>query len=429
MSPDSPLKAPSAAAAVTDAPAATSVSSATERAAGLTMSPEVLARLKGALPAVASHAVEAIIEEVPSYASARDYLVGNIEAAVQVALGSFLSIAARSDDPSTPLGPAREASYNLGRGEARSGRSLDALLSAYRIGARVSWRGLSEESVRAGMSAELLARFAELVFAYIDELSAASVAGHADELATAERVQQRQLERLALEMLRGASAELVTRRAERAGWDLPRSVTVLLAPDSELHHIRSLVDGRSLVLTEDVPGVDARDDVAALIVPRLTPTARRRLVQALDGHDVVFGPTRPWHEAATSHQRALRGRATRTGRRTAYDTDAHLAEIVLSADPIALADLRAQALAPLDDSTPASRERLEETLRLWLLHRGRREPVAEALFVHPQTVRYRVGQLRELFGDALDDPMRVADLVIALGVTQAPVAEASEAPA
>ncbi len=407
----------------------TAVTSATERAAGLTMSPEVLARLKGALPAVASHAVEAIIEEVPSYASARDYLVGNIEAAVQVALGTFLSIAARADDPSIPLGPAREASYNLGRGEARSGRSMDALLSAYRIGARVSWRGLSEESVRAGMSAELLARFAELVFAYIDELSAASVAGHADELATAERVQQRQLERLALDMVRGASDELVSRRAERAGWDLPRSVTVLLAPESELHHVRTLVDGRSLVLTEEVPGVDARDDVAALIVPRLTPTARRRLIGALDGHDVVLGPTRPWREAATSHQRALRGRATRTQRGTAYDTDAHLAEIVLGADPVALADLRAQALAPLDDSTPASRARLEETLRLWLLHRGRREPVAEALFVHPQTVRYRVGQLRELFGDALDDPLRVADLVIALGVTQAPVAEAGDAPA
>ncbi|SDP32683.1 DNA-binding transcriptional regulator, PucR family [Pedococcus dokdonensis] len=400
---------------VTPSPSAAMV---TERAAGLTMSPEVLARLKGALPSVASHAVEAIIEEVPSYASARDYLVGNIETAVQVALGTFLSIAARSDDPSTPLGPARQASYNLGRGEARSGRSMDALLSAYRIGARVSWRGLSEESVRAGMDAEVLARFAELVFAYIDELSAASVAGHADELATAERVQQRELERLAIEMLRGASDELVERRAERAGWELPRTVTVLLAPDAELHHARTMVDGRSLVLTEDVPGVDAREDVAALIVPRLTVTARRRLVAALDSHDVVLGPTRPWREAATSHQRALRGRATRTTRRTAYDTEAHLADIVLGADPAALADLRAQALAPLADATPASRERLEETLRLWLLHRGRREPVAEALFVHPQTVRYRVGQLRELFGDALDDPRRVADLVIALGTGQ-----------
>jgi DNA-binding PucR family transcriptional regulator len=77
--------------------------------------------------------------------------------------------------------------------------------------------------------------------------------------------------------------------------------------------------------------------------------------------------------------------------------------------------------------TPAARERLEETLRLWLLHRGRREPVAEALFVHPQTVRYRVGQLRELFGDTLDDPGVVADLVVALGVPPAPAPTAPAA--
>ncbi|TPG83015.1 PucR family transcriptional regulator, partial [Pseudomonas caspiana] len=37
-------------------------------------------------------------------------------------------------------------------------------------------------------------------------------------------------------------------------------------------------------------------------------------------------------------------------------------------------------------------------------------------FVHPQTVRYRMGQLRELFGDDLDDPLKVLDLVLALGV-------------
>ncbi|MFC8501964.1 PucR family transcriptional regulator [Pedococcus sp. NPDC057267] len=389
--------------------------SATERAAGLTLPPDVLSRLKGALPGVATHAVEAIIDEVPSYASARDYLVGNIETAVQVALGTFLSIAARSDDPSTPLGPALVASYDLGRGEARSGRSMDALLSAYRIGARVSWRGLSEEAVRAGMSAEALARFAELVFAYIDELSAASVSGHADQLASAERLQQRLQERLALDLLRGTTEEVVTRRAERAGWDLPRTVTVLLVPDAETHHVRSLVDGRTLVLSEDVPGVEASEDVVALVAPGLTPTTRRRLVRQLEGHDAVVGPTVPWRQAAASHHRALRGRLARGGEPTAYDTDAHLAQIVLAADPQALADLRARALAPLDDLTPAAREKLEETLRLWLLLRGRREPVAEALFVHPQTVRYRVGQLRELFGDALDDPRAVADLLVALG--------------
>ena len=42
---------------------------------------------------------------------------------------------------------------------------------------------------------------------------------------------------------------------------------------------------------------------------------------------------------------------------------------------------------------------------------------AAALFVHPQTVRYRMGQIREAFGDRLDDPDVVRTLVIALGAT------------
>ena len=44
-----------------------------------------------------------------------------------------------------------------------------------------------------GVPAGTLAAFAELVFAYIDELSAASVAGHTDELASSGRVRERDL--------------------------------------------------------------------------------------------------------------------------------------------------------------------------------------------------------------------------------------------
>jgi DNA-binding PucR family transcriptional regulator len=99
-------------------------------------------------------------------------------------------------------------------------------------------------------------------------------------------------------------------------------------------------------------------------------------------------------------------------------TDDVLAELVVAADPEALADLRDQALAPLADLRPATRARLTETLRAWLLHRGNRERVAAALYVHPQTVRYRVGQLREIFGDALDDPRTVLELTIALALPE-----------
>jgi len=72
-------------------------------------------------------------------------------------------------------------------------------------------------------------------------------------------------------------------------------------------------------------------------------------------------------------------------------------------------------LAPLDGMRASTREKLEETLRAWLLHQGRREDVAASLFVHPQTVRYRMGQLRDAFGDRLEDPDEVLALVLALG--------------
>jgi len=73
-------------------------------------------------------------------------------------------------------------------------------------------------------------------------------------------------------------------------------------------------------------------------------------------------------------------------------------------------------LAPLADLRPATAERLTETLRSWLLHQGRREEVANELQVHPQTVRYRMTQLRELFGDRLTEPRMALELVVALAL-------------
>jgi DNA-binding PucR family transcriptional regulator len=96
------------------------------------------------------------------------------------------------------------------------------------------------------------------------------------------------------------------------------------------------------------------------------------------------------------------------------DTEAHLADLVLNADPQARADLRLHVLAPFEQLRPAAAAKLKETLRSWLLHHGRRDEVAAELFVHPQTVRYRVQQLRDLYGDKLEDPQWVLQLTLAL---------------
>ena len=380
----------------------------------LRLAPGVLDALREGLDEVSGEAVASIVAEVPGYSKALAGPMGqNIRDAVSLALGVFLDLAARSGGsaPGKPMEPALAGAYDLGRGEARSGRSMDALLAAYRVGARVSWRGLSARAVRAGQPAGDVARFAEMVFAYIDQLSAASVAGHSDELETTGRVRQRLLERVAELLLSGAGADAVHAAADRADWPLPETLTVVLLPSSGVRGVLDQLPSGTLVTTEGDDG-----ERAVLLAP---DASRPVLLRVLAGRRAVVGPTRAWHEAQVSRRRAERVRATEV-EGDPVDTDAHLVPLVLSADPDALADLRKQALAPLDGLRASTREKLEETLRAWLLHQGRREDVAASLFVHPQTVRYRMGQLREAFGDRLEDPETVLALVLALGDASPP---------
>jgi hypothetical protein len=402
------------------------VSSATARgAAALRIDDAVLRVLRDRLPDVATHTVEAVTQEVPGYTGALSGSMGaNIEAAVQMALAGFLKLAggSRGSDPSTPLGPTLEGAYALGRGEARSGRSMDALLAAYRVGARVSWRELSASASAAGVEAGTMAQFAELVFAYIDELSAASVAGHTDELSTSGRVRERYRERLGQHLLAGARDETLVAAAERATWTPPTTLTAVLLPSAQVRAVLASLSADTLQVGEDLPGLpgdsagSAGPPYSLLLVPDVDGSGRRHLLRVLDGRQAVVGPPRPWTRARTSYDRAVRTVALPAVRGASgpVDSEDHLAELVVTADGEALADLRARALAPLADLRPATRERLAETLRAWLLLQGRRDAVAAHLHVHAQTVRYRMGQLREAYGDRLDDPGAVLDLLVAL---------------
>ena len=377
---------------------------------GVRLDPGAVHEMRAELPRVAEHVVAAIIDEVPSYTDAFSGPMGEtIRNAVQLALGGFLSLASgtRGADRSTPAAPAVEGAYQLGRGEARSGRSTDALLAAYRIGARVSWREMSTVAVRNEVAGETLVAFAELVFAYIDELSAASVAGHTDELATSGRVRQRLLERVAHHLLTGSPVDQVADAAERAGWEPPKTLTAVIVPEAQVRPVMATVSPATLQVS-DPPGLD---DGVLLLVPDAHAHRRLALLRTLADRGALAGPARPWLEARTSYDRALRARAAGIE----LDTEAHLVGLVLDADPVARADLREQLLAPLAALRPGTAEKLTDTLRSWLLHQGRREAVAAELFVHPQTVRYRMGQLRELYGERLDDAETVLALVVALG--------------
>lgn len=378
----------------------------------------VLSAMWSALPSVAERTVSTVIAEVPSYADAFSGSMGrNIERAVQQALEGFLREAAdpSGDQAAASMSSALDGAYTLGRGEARNNRSTDVLLAAYRTGAKVAWRDLSAIAVSHGLAGDALAMFAELVFAYIDRLSAFSVSGHADELALTGLARQRNREHLALQLLDGAPVEQLTRAAERADWSPPETLTAVALPLGQERGVAALLESRTLRLPDDYPDA-AGDALGILLVADVGGRARSGFIDALVGRRAVIGPERPWTDVAGSVRRVLRAVELQLSAGDAtVDTDAHLTDLVLRADPDSLADLRAKVLAPLQDLRPSTRDKLVETLRAWLLHQGRRDDVAAALYVHPQTVRYRIGQLRERYGDRLDDPQTVLELTLALG--------------
>jgi hypothetical protein len=305
----------------------------------------------------------------------------------------------------------------LGRGEWRHGRPLDALLAAYRVGARIAWRRFALLTADAGLGTRELVVLAELVFAHIDGLSAASADGYAAE--QAEQAGERERRRhalLRLLMANPVDLESVAAAARLAVWTMPPRVHAVLAPA-----------GTRLGFLLGPEAIFEDGDPALAIVAAPGPGASlRRLLSSLDGTGAVVGPARSPDGAAISRDRAAALLTLREQHRVvipdgeAVHTEDHLPSLVLWADPAAATDLAAGLLDPLESLSGPTRDRLIETLRSWLLHGGERAAVAEALHVHPQTVRYRMSQLRSLLGDRVDDPSARLALLLATEVASAP---------
>ena len=134
--------------------------------------PEIASVLRPHLGGISDEMIEAVAT-VPAYSRPLEGPFGDgIRDGVQAALRHFLA-EVRAGGP-----VARPDVYSaLGRGEMRAGRSLESLMSAYRIGARVAWRRFAAAGVLAGLEPAVLYELAESIFAYIDVLSSESAAG------------------------------------------------------------------------------------------------------------------------------------------------------------------------------------------------------------------------------------------------------------
>ncbi len=371
--------------------------------------PDALAAFAPHLPRVTDEIIATIADEVPAYARPLEGAFGHaLRMGVEQALEQFVAM---TGSPSGDRGSGRNVYRALGRGEAREGRTLEALLAAYRVGARVAWRRLAEVGVEAGLAPETLVLFAESIFAYIDELSAESAEGFAREQAERAGEADRHRAELLELLVRVPPAEpgAVAAAAGAAHWALPHELAIVVWPADRGWRPAARLPAGALIAPFD--GL-----LCAVVGDPRGPGRRAEVERALKGTVAGMGSTVPVSEAGRSLRRATTALALaqRSGASGLLAADDHGVDLLCAAEPSLVDEFAARRLAPLGGETPASRERLEATLLAWLRHDGAVPAAATELHVHAQTVRYRLGRLRELLGPQLDDPEARLELQLAL---------------
>lgn len=379
------------------------------------------AALRPALPGLADETIARIGREVPDYARPLEGPFGAaLSIGVQRALERFVDAIADGKVAIRPGEDTRSGIYvELGRGEQRAGRSLDALLSAYRLGARLAWERFVVAAEAAGEEPRTLYALAGAIFGYIDAISAESVDGFTQEQSRSAGARARRRRALVRALAHeDVDPDAIAALARDADWLVPSTLAVLVV-DGEDQDADRLASRLGL----DVIAAAESDHVVALIPDPAAPGRRAQLAAALPaGTAAALGPEVAPPRTPGSCARAVATlrllQAGRIAGPSPVTADDHLMALLLhGGDPALAADLAEQALAPLRGLTPVARDRMITTLRAWLDHPGRVQQIAGVLEVHPQTVRYRVARLYERFGEALDDPERRFGLALALRVT------------
>jgi len=313
-------------------------------------------------------------------------------------------------------GPPQET----GRLRAQQGVPLAETLHAYRIGFEFLWSELVAEAHRhPAVTDAMLVSLAAEVWWLAGEYSVAVAAAYRE--MTSELMLQREHERSVLveALFTGVLADHGT---------LGEASRILGLPGA----------GRFVVVAADVPapGREALPGIEAALRITQVPSAWRLLpdqqigvmsfppaheaaaLKTLRKHRARVGVSPPYENLTETPQAlrfarlslaGLRGRASGVAR---FDDDP-LAMLVAAA-PVEADRMVRLRLGPILNLPYQERTRLLETLEHWYAADGSASETGRRLFVHANTVRYRLRRVEELTGRSLTTPQAILDLGAAL---------------
>jgi hypothetical protein len=369
------------------------------------------------LPALVDSMVEGVLRHVPEYARPDDPVYTDVmRLAVAQGMGHFVQMIA---DPDASWQEVHQVFFDIGYGEAIEGRGLEHLQNALRVASRTAWRYLSREAERLQKPRKLAIALTEVNFAYLDLLASAASQGYARarEKAAGEREQRRN--RLLSLLLSDPPApkDIVVEQANLAGWALPERLAVIVLNPRPGSGGEGPAGLPPLLLS----GLDRGRPCLVMPDPD-RPGGSDRLTATLGGWTGAMGPSVPADQAGISLHWAQRtldlmaaGHLPRTGSGLVH-ADRYVPDLLLQ-EGWTLAEAAARRrLAPLTALGPHRGSRLALTMLECLKHGFNATDAAEALCVHPQTVRYRLAQLHEIFDYDIEDPSIRLELTLLLPV-------------
>lgn len=374
--------------------------------------PEAGDAMRRAVPSIAAEQVEQIRREMPEYVRPHDARYAEaLELSVRYSLGQFVELV---NDPDTPVDDVLAFFHKVGSWEAKEGRELGMLHAAIRLGTRVAIRRLSEAAAAADpdIPPSVYGEVTGAIFPYLDALAEAAERGY-EEVKAEAGIPLGSRRRLLDLLVSGAvCADDIMDHAKRAAWPLPTSVAAValdVRPGAARH--------RPLLGPDVLTGLHLAEP--CLIVPDPEGPGRpAKLAAGLAGWDAAIGPAVPVAESAMSlgwARQALRlaQDGVIAAERPVIAVD-HMPTLVIMRSGPLVSHVVSRRLQPLERTRPKQRRPLAETLLACLECGFNATEVASRMALHPQTVRYRLRKLEELFGAGMQDPALCLEFQIVL---------------
>ncbi len=339
------------------------------------------------LDAVVEEAVTRMRDQVPDFRS-----VDGARLRTDMAGALALAVAAvRDGTGATDL--AVEGLRTIGALRAEQGIGMDAMLAGFRVIAKTAVDAVLDLAVQRGVDPEATLELTRAVWAHCDDAALALAAGHRAFTADPSRLQMRHgVSALRLLVRDGVAAD----RREAACAELGLSA-----------------EGRYravAISTGDGPPTALADDVEERLLAVYPDLDGGRAVGVLEGL-----PLEPWgcfvgygdEVGPADLPRSLRGAVEAQQlaeafhlERPQHPDDVRLLRPVHDL-PVLGDELVERCFGHLD---AARRDATTGTLRAWFDARGSADAAAEALFVHKNTLRYRLRTFAEATGLQLDRP-------------------------